>query len=899
MIELLGTKLFIPRPRKNLVVRPRLVEYLNARLDKKLTLIAAPAGFGKTTLLSEWIPQSPRCVTWLSLDEGDNDPTKFWVYFISSLQELHPDLGESALTLLQSSQAPPITSILTTLINEISRFPDVFTIVLDDYHVIESQPIHEALTFLIAHLPVNMHLVIMTRINPPLPLARLRVRDDLTEIRANDLRFTVDEVAEFLTQMMEVTLSVKEIAALEVRTEGWIAGLQIAVLSMHGHDDIPGFIRAFSGSHRHILGYLTDEVISQRPAGTLEFLLQTSILDRLCGPLCDAVTGDSNGQAILENLERANLFITPLDNEGKWYRYHHLFAEVLQARLRQLHPEEAPKLHRRASEWFEESGSSTEAIEYALRGRDWTRSMQLIEDNMEGAQLRGEIFTLLRWLGALPDEAIRAHPSLGLSHALMLAFVDDFTTAEHRLEVAEGALLSNPLPNIDEQSALLGQAASIRETNALMLDYPGEMVITAGCEALELLPESDLARRGYVFCIMGCAQYLSLGDMQAAEQSFQDGLHLVQAAGDLFSELQILFHLSQMRTVQGQLSAAEEPCEKLLHLASQPGWENIPAAALGCVMKGRILYERNDLLGAQEVLTTGIAGMEGFSLKRGEITGRILLSRVKLALGELASARESMENAWATIQNHHLKQVMIPAAAYRAQLFLQMDELETAMQWAATIELPIEGPLNPALEYDYITLARVQMAQGQLDETQNLLARLLPSAEEAGRIARVIEILSLQAVATYAQSDEAGAMAALQHALTLAEPEGFIRSFVDEGEPIRLLLTSFLAQLQKQQGTDTDVLSAKLLVYINHLLAAFSESNEAVKADSVNLVEPVSARELEVLHLIRDGLSNQEIADHMVIAVSTVKSHINSLYGKFGTHNRIQAVAFARNLGLL
>jgi len=899
MIELLGTKLFIPRPRKNLVVRPRLVEYLNARLDKKLTLIAAPAGFGKTTLLSEWIPQSPRCVTWLSLDEGDNDPTKFWVYFISSLQELHPDLGESALTLFQSSQAPPITSILTTLINEISRFPDVFTIVLDDYHVIESQPIHEALTFLIAHLPVNMHMVIMTRINPPLPLARLRVRDDLTEIRANDLRFTVDEVAEFLTQMMEVTLSVKEIAALEVRTEGWIAGLQIAVLSMQGHDDIPGFIRAFSGSHRHILGYLTDEVISQRPAGTLEFLLQTSILDRLCGPLCDAVTGDSNGQAILENLERANLFITPIDNEGKWYRYHHLFAEVLQARLRQLHPEEAPKLHRRASEWFEESGSSTEAIEYALRGRDWTRSMQLIEDNMEGAQLRGEIFTLLRWLGALPDEAIRAHPSLGLSHALMLTFVDDFTTAEHRLEVAEGALLSNPLPNIDEQSALLGQAASIRETNVLMLEYPGEKVITAGSEALELLPESDLARRGYVFCIMGCAQYLSLGDMQAAEQSFQDGLHLVQAAGDLFSELQILFHLSQMRTVQGQLSAAEEPCEELLQLASQPGWENIPAAALGRVMKGRILYERNDLLGAQEALTAGIAGMEGFSLKRGEITGRVLLSRVKLALGELASARESMENAWATIQNHHLKRVMIPAAAYRAQLFLQMNELETAVQWAATIELPIEGPLNPALEYDYITLARVQMAQGRLDETRNLLARLLPPAVEAGRISRVIEILALQAVAAHAQQDEAKAMAALQNALTLAEPEGFVRSFIDESEPMRQLLLDYQSIIKKKIGNGIDNESLQLLQYTDKLLAAFSQLAPDEKTKDAPLLEPLNERELDVLRLIATGRSNKEIAEILVVAVSTVKWYINNLYSKLGAKSRTHALALAKELELI
>ena len=378
MIELLSTKLFIPRPRKNLVSRPRLVERLNAGLDGKLTLIAAPAGFGKSTLLSEWIPQSPRCVTWLSLDDGDNDSTRFWTYFIASIQQLRSDLGEGALALLQSPQAPPITSILTTLINDISVFPDVFAIIIDDYHLIDSQAIHEALTFLIDHLPGNMHLIITTRVDPPLPLARLRAHNKLTEIRANDLRFTADEIESFLTRELGIDLTTEEVTVLETRTEGWIAGLQIAALSMQAHEDIPGFIRAFSGSHRHILGYLADEVINQRPKGTLNFLLQTSILDRLNGSLCNAITGESDGQEILESLEQANLFITPLDDENRWYRYHHLFAEVLQGRLHQAQPQQVPELHRRASEWFEEKGLGTESIEYALRGRDWPRAIWLI-----------------------------------------------------------------------------------------------------------------------------------------------------------------------------------------------------------------------------------------------------------------------------------------------------------------------------------------------------------------------------------------------------------------------------------------------------------------------------------------------------------------------------------------
>jgi LuxR family maltose regulon positive regulatory protein len=399
LVELLRTKLFIPRPRKNLVSRPLLVDRLNAGEDKKLTLIAAPAGFGKTTSLSEWIPQSPHCVTWLSLDDGDNDLTRFWAYFIASLQQLQIELGENAQALLRSPQAPPITSILTTLINEIVAFPDEFSMVIDDYHFIESQPIRESLAYLLDHLPVNMHLIITTRVDPPLPLTRLRVRDKLIELRANDLRFTVQEAAYFLKHVMGLNLSVEEITALEARTEGWIAGLQIAALSMQSHDDLPGFIQAFSGSHRHIVGYLADEVLNQRPKGTLNFLLQTSILDRLCGPLCDAVTGGSDGQAILESLAHANLFITPLDDTGKWYRYHQLFTEVLQRRLEQTDRDQVSELHRRASSWYAQQGLMNEAVTHALAGPDITQAIEFIESLSQAMWQRGESTTRnKRWL---------------------------------------------------------------------------------------------------------------------------------------------------------------------------------------------------------------------------------------------------------------------------------------------------------------------------------------------------------------------------------------------------------------------------------------------------------------------------------------------------------------------
>ncbi len=899
MVELLNTKLFIPRPRSKQVSRSRLIERLHAGLGRKLTLISAPAGSGKTTLLSEWIPQCPHCVTWLSLDDGDNDPTRFWAYFITSLQQLRPDLGADALALIQSPQPPPMQSILTGLINDLCVFPDAFASVLNDYHVIDSQPIHEALTFLIDHLPANMNLVITTRINPPLPLARLRARDEMTELRANDLRFTVDETSSFLNQVMGLSLSPEEISALEARTEGWIAGLQIAALSIQSHDDIPGFIEAFSGSHRHILGYLAEEVINQQPEATLNFLLQTASLDRLSGPLCDAITGESGGQAILENLEHANLFIVPLDEERNWYRYHHLFAEVLQSRLRQAHPEWVPELYRRASDWFEGNGFYPEAIESALRGRDWGHAIPMIEANMQEAIMVGEMATVLRWLGALPNEAIHTRPMLGLTHALLLVEVDEFTLAEQRLAATEQAFRSDPTLDADEQAALLGQVALVRETSALMQEHPGKVTIAAGREALALLPESDLARHAYALLILGCAQYISLGDMQTAERSFEEAIRLSQSAGDAFTELMIRSHVIGMRVIQGRLRAAEMSSDELLNLASQPGWEHLPAAGLSRIWGSPVLYERNDLAGALEVLTHGIAEAEGYSLKRPVIIGCIRLARLRLALGECDDARELMERAWETIQKHHLKQIMIPAAAYRARMFLQINEFETALKWAATIELPTDGPLNPALEYDYITLARIHLAQGQLAEAWQLLARLLPPAEKFGRISRAIEILALQALVASAQQDRAEALVRLKHALTLGKSEGFVRSFVDEGERMRQLLLDYQTDIKKKIRDGVDGESLRLLAYTDKLLAAFPKPVPVEQQKQESLPEPLSERELDILRLIATGLTNHEIAEILVIAVSTVKTHINNLYGKLGTHRRTQVVARARELGLL
>ncbi len=458
--ELLATKLFIPRSRKNLVSRPRLVDRLNAGLDRKLTLIAAPAGFGKTTLLSEWIPQSPRCVTWLSLDEADNDSTRFWTYFISSLQGLRPDFGKGALALLQSPQAPPINSTLTTLINEITAFPDSFALVLDDYHVIEAQQIHEALVFLIDHLPANMHLVITTRVDPPLPLARLRVRDQLTEIRVKNLRFTRVEAESFLNLEVGERFTPEEVAALEERTEGWIAGLQIAALSRQGHNDISRFIQIFSGRHRHILGYLADEVLKQRPKGTLNFLLQTSILNRLCGPLCDAVTCGSDGQAIPENLARANLFISPLDYE---------------------------------------------AVHHAIAAGDFARAARLVERQLSANWLNGELKTLQGWLSAIPVSSWRAHPRLWLVQAWIAMTVGDLVEGDANLKAAEEAfnLLDEELA-----SKLRPEILAFRASYASLVQGPHTVELIR--QALDVLP-TDHWIRGMLVVFLGSAYYSAAG----------------------------------------------------------------------------------------------------------------------------------------------------------------------------------------------------------------------------------------------------------------------------------------------------------------------------------------------------------------------------------------------------
>jgi LuxR family maltose regulon positive regulatory protein len=899
MAELLSTKFFIPRPRSNLVSRPRLIEHVNAGLDKKLTLIAAPAGFGKTTLLSEWIPRCPRKVTWLSLDESDNDATRFWVYFIASLQALCSDLGDSALALLQSLQLPAITSILTALINDIAGFSDEFAFVLDDYHLIDSQPIHKALTFLIEHQPANMHLVITTRVDPPLPLARLRARDKLTELRANDLRFTTEEVVAFLNQVMGLNLTAEEVTALEQRTEGWIAGLQIAALSMQNRDDISGFIRAFSGSHRHILGYLADEVLNQRPKGTLNFLLRTSILERLCGPLCDAVTGGSNGQAILENLEHVNLFITPLDNEGRWYRYHHLFAEVLRARLRQSQAEMPADLHLRASEWYEAQNLFIEAVQHALSSGAVDRAAWLIEQHRWALLGRGEANTLHRWLDELPVELLCNRPGLSLAYAWILSLLEQPEGIETRLLDAEQALASQTAQESTEsENVIRGEIAILRAEIALgKSDIPGAI---ASCRlALELLPDESVSMRGVATYFLGHGERRS-GNMVEAEQAYIESSGLGLQTDNLLLALHALANLSTVQIAMGRLREATQTSQRILEITTERQRQTWPVAGLAYQGLGKVHYEWNELDSAAHYLRQGIEYGQRGGLVGLEINSRTTLAFTLQAQNDASGADAMLREIAAINSQSHHPVYIAQAEALEARMRLRQKRTDQAIGWAEACSLsPDDTEWFYRREVEYLTLARVLFTQNKQEGIDGMLGRLMQTAEVDKRTGDLIEILIQQALFLYTANKKAQAFQSVERALLLAEPEGYIRTFVDEGDPVRLLLLDYQSILKKKIGDEVGGESLRLLTYTDKLLAEFSQETLGEKSKPETILEFLSEREMEILRLIATGRSNQEIADILVIALSTVKSHINSLYAKLGANRRTQAIALARDLGLL
>jgi LuxR family maltose regulon positive regulatory protein len=913
-LPLLETKLYLPTWSADLVSRPRLIDRMHPQ--RKLTLISAPAGFGKTTLLAEWVAAVPtRPVAWVSLDRSDNDPAIFWTYLIAALQNIQPHLGERSLSLLQSPQPPPIQSVLMTLLNELTAVEADGALILDDYHAIETQAIHDGIGFLLSHLPSQMHLMIASRADPPLSLARLRSHGDLTELRAADLRFTPEEAAAFLNQRMGLEISAVEVSALEQRTEGWIAGLQLAALSLQGREDVADFVAAFSGNDRYIVDYLLEEVLQRQPDRIRRFLLQTAILERLngslCDAVCDAVTGQTDGQAMLETLERGNLFIIPLDNKRQWYRYHHLFADVLQAHALMEWPERIPSLHAQASEWYEQHDLFSEAIRHALAAQDFERAAGLIEQVWPTMRRRQRETTVLSWITSLPDSLIRNRPVLSVAYALVLLNDGQLDAVESRLQDAErclGAAADSQEPPavesvVTDDAQLQSLPASIANARAYRAQalWDVSSTVTYAQQALELLPEDEEYERGTTAALLGLAYWTS-GRPEAGYRSFAEGLAIFKQMGLPQMAIGGTLILAQMSIAQGGLHRAINICEQSLQLATEQGDLVLRGTPELYLALSEVRYEQGDRLAASQLLLRGETLRQQASLSGTKFLWWVVQARLKAAEGDLETALDQLHEAERLYSRAPIPAPNVrPISALRAQLWVRQDRLTEALSWVNDRGLSVDDELNYLHEYEHLTLARVLIAQYRRDCIDNalgqaigLLTRLLETAEAEERTGSIIEILVAQALAYEAKGDLAGAIASLERALLLAEPEGYVRIFAECGPPMARLL-----QKAMTRGITP--------TYTEQLLTALETwgqpQNGAPTAAGVPapqpLIEPLSQRELDVLRLLNTELSGPEIARELVVALSTVRTHTKRIYGKLNVTNRRAAVKRATELELI
>jgi LuxR family maltose regulon positive regulatory protein len=897
---LLATKLHVPRPRTHLVPRAHLVERLQQGVEHPLTLVSGPAGFGKTTVLAQWCAQSDLPVAWFSIEAEDNDPTRFLSYLIAALQTLDSQLGTTALALLRTPQPAPPKAVLTLLTNDlIERGGGDVALVLDDYHVITDESIQRGMTFLLEHLPPQLHLVLATRADPPLPLSRLRAQGQLTEVRTADLRFGAAETSTFLQEVMGLDLEASAIATLERRTEGWIAGLQLAALSLQGRADISAFLTAFSGGHRYVLDYLSDEVLARQSVAVQQFLLYTCILERLSGPLCDAVTGQEGSQAMLEALEQTNLFVVALDDERSWYRYHHLFAQALRSHLQQREPTLTPDLHRRASAWYEQHELPVEAIQHALAVPDAELAVRMIEPIALPVAIQGQTSTVLGWLNALPEVLVRAHPYLCVYHALLLVFNNQPQAAEARLREAEQAVRAGMAA--EQASTILGYVHTIR---GVIARFSGDIPHAASLarQALELLPETEIYPRAGAM-VTAFLTYQISGDVSSiVEQEVTTAFALIRTSGNLFAFEVGIWLLAQLYFLQGKLRKTETTYAQVL--------QEVPHLELLHTMftsfyyffgRGDLLRERNELDAAEQHLVQGMALInERLPIEPlMAILGYTALARLYQARGNSSAALQALDALdQVTEQRHFPPQYAAQGAAVRAQLELVQGNLTTAIHWADASGLSTEDDDLPyPREGGYLNLARVRIAQARansdspfLQDVLHLLDRLLLDAQAKARVGSVLEILVLRALAQEVKGDQTSALSTLERALVLAEPEGYIRLFADEGSPMLGLL-----RLAYRRGIVPE--------YVASLLKVFGEQDTTdlplSTSPSSMLAEPLTEREREVLRLLLEGASNREIAQRLVVSVNTVKRHVYNLCGKLGVQSRAQAIIRARDIYLV
>lgn len=890
---LLATKFFIPHTHTQLTARPRLWAKLAGSAPERLCLLAAPAGFGKTMLVAEWITarQLAQQIAWLALDEEDNDPVRFLTYLIGALQRVDPGLGQSAQALLATPQPPAPSAILTMLINEIGAAAKSIIVVLDDYHLITTPAIHEAIIFLVEQMPANLRLIITSRADPPFPLARWRVRRHLSELRAGDLRFTQAELAQFLEQELSLVLPTPALTALEQRTEGWIAGIQLATLSLQGQADPTAFIAQFTGSHSYIIDYLVEEVLQQQPPAVQRFLQQTAILTRLCGDLCDRVMDDKDSQSQLEALHRANLFLIPLDHERRWYRYHHLFAEMLQKWLRQQAGASVPTLHRRACTWYEEQGLLLDAIHHALAAGDQEHAASLLERMTDALRKRGEFVTLATLLNRLPDGLLQTRPRLALARANALAF-------HHQLDEAGRWLMVSEQANAAADPTIRGNIAAIRTDIAL---NRGELAgaIQLAQEALAYLPADDGATRSFVMLLEGIAHFWSY-DYTAALASYEAGVQLAKRAGSLLITIYTLAAKVEVLQRQGRLHEAAATLQTIFDDARSHGIEQSALLGSSLVVMGELCYEWNDLDRAEQYLTQSLARAQEAQNPRTQLHVYSSLLRVASARRQATQCQATIQAAEALIQQFQLPPQMVNDFRIgRWRVALQANDRELVAAQVQAWQQQHGSQMAADSENFDLLRARLLLAQADYPAALPLLQEVYQSTLQRQHRPHQVEALALMALAHAGSGDQAQAAKVIQPLLDTAQPAGFIRTIVDAGATIYELLK----QNAEHHSTDP-MLAAQRRAYLDKLLAAFpghAAPATPLPAAALNtaLVEPLSEREWEVLRLVDQGFSNTQIADRLIITVGTVKRHLNNIFGKLGVGSRTEALARARILQLL
>jgi ATP/maltotriose-dependent transcriptional regulator MalT len=872
-------------------------------MARELTLVCTPAGFGKTTLLGDWARRSPQPTVWLSLDEADNDPARLWRYVAAALDPLCDGVAEQVAALLRGPQPASLEAVVTAVINAVADRPDRLVLVLDDLHLVEAPPVHDSLRLLLDRLPAQLQLVLASRTDPPLPLARPRVRGQLLELRAADLRFTPEETAMLLRETIGLELPAPSLAVLAARTEGWAAGLQLAALSLRGHHDARGFVAGFSGSNRYVLDYLAEEVLARQPEELARFLLETSVLDRLSGALCDAVTGRSDSQRLLEAAERANLFLIPLDEERHWWRYHQLFADLLRARLGQERPDRVPELHRNAAAWHEDHGLADEAVHHAMAAGDARWAAQLVERHVEGLYRRSEIATQQRWFAALPGDLVRARPRLCLAMASWANIAGRLEEVETLLDDAEQAMsgADEPFePSVGrELSILVNVPAAIAQLRAELARQHGDpqRAATYTRQAMASLTEADRALHALARWQLAMADWMR-GRLPQAERI------LVEVVTDRFLlSVRPWYDLGQIQQTRGHLGDTLRTFGRTVEIASEGG-QPLPLAGMGHAGLADVLLDRGELDAALEHATQAVALCRQLPYAQWLVTALTVLAWVRQARGDRAGAMAAMDEAERVAPSPDVAADRLSSVGVQqARLALAQGRVADAVRWTTERGLAVEDEPSYLREPEQLLLAGVLLASGQADQALGLLQRLHELAAAQGRMGSVIEARALQALGREAVGDHEGALATLGEALTLGAPEGYVRVFVDKGPAMAAVLRELVVGRRLEQLTVADALSR---AYLTRLVAAFEQSGAPVLPPPRHgavavpgLIEPLTARELEVLDLLAAGRPNQAIAAELVISLDTVKSHVAHIMGKLDAANRTQAVARARELGLL